>query len=163
MHEKRPGRPVEHIDRLVDQPSLRLAGGIGQDDDGRFKSLGAMHRHHPHAIAALAQFALDRHFGAPHGGDETLQGGLLALLVLERQFHQLGQHVVDFLAQPAMEGAQAALGIKDMAQKFEGPLEIELLAPARQPGMGVTTGGERSLLQRIPQRLVLAAWLGQGV
>ena len=47
----------------------------------------------------FAELAGDRDVARAHGGEEALERGLLALLVLEREIEELGEDVVDLVAE----------------------------------------------------------------
>ena len=77
--------------------------GIGEDHDRRFESLGAVHRHHPHAAAGFAQLALDVTSRERSSARKPMQRRLRRLLMRQRQVEELGHDVVDL-------GAEARAG-----------------------------------------------------
>ena len=63
-------------------------------------------------------------------GEEALERGLLALLVLQREIEELGEDVVDLVAEARVEALEAAAGVEHVGVELERPVEIEPVAPA---------------------------------
>ena len=131
------------------QPA-RHGGGVGQDHDIGFQPLGAMHRHHPHFIAAAFHVALDLDAACFHPVQEAFQRRGMAAFMGERQTEKFLDRIGRFRAQPGKQPFAAAQCGEGVRIKLKGRRIVGAFQHLRQELMG---GGEGALLraQRLPQ------------
>ena len=113
----------------------RPCRGVGQNNDRRFKPLGAVHGHHPHFIARDLHVALDLRARRSQPGHEPLQGWCFAAFVVERQVEEFIEGVGRFVAQPR----ENALAPPRCAEQV--CIECEWRVPARRLGQRVEADG----------------------
>src|SRR5262249_29785209 len=78
----------------------RRSRGIGEDDDRRLESLGAVHRHHPYLVAGDLHIALHVGLRGTQPGNEALQRGRLAPLVVKGKVKELVDRIIGLGPEP---------------------------------------------------------------
>ena len=139
--------------------ALRQGGGVGQNDDIRFQTLGAMHRHHPHFVAAAIHVALDLRFAAFEPVQEPFQRRRVVLLIGEREGSELVQRIRRFGAEACQQFQPRLLFDKRMGIEFVRRFAVRASAHllekfVRAPESRRFAG---AFLERPPQPLAFAA------
>ena len=116
--------PVVEVEQSRVVAAARHRAGVGQEHDLGLEPLGGMDRHDPDGVARRLHVALDRQVDAVEPGQEGHQRGRAVALVRERQRHEFVDRVAGLRAEPAQQGAAAAVGPEQPRVEGEG----------RQPG-----------------------------
>ncbi len=85
-----------------------FAAAVDEEDDGRFQSLGGVHRHDPHLVAALVLLALHRRRLQLQRRDEGLQTRQARGFVIQCEGQEFIEDIADFGAEPSQELPPAA-------------------------------------------------------
>src|SRR5262245_46586502 len=102
--------------------------GICENDDRRFQTLSAMHRHHSHLVPGDLHVALHLGLCRAQPCDETLQRRCLSLLVVERELEEFVERIVRLVTEPGEEALAPAFGTQhariERERHFPRPLGI---------------------------------------
>ena len=133
--------------------ALRRAS-VGQEHDGRFQALRAMHGHDAHLVAALLHVALHFVSAVAQARQETGHGRGIAIVECKREFQELVHRVGRFDAEPVQEQRAAAVAFQQARIEFEGRREVGLGAPSleRFGGRFVARVAVRVRKDRLPER-----------
>ncbi len=118
----------------IRRPALRVAvrAGVGEDDDGGFEALGAVHGHDADGVAGLLGVALELAGVELQPVEEAFEGGGVAALVGQG----LAEEGLDGLggvgAEAGQEALAAAAGAQDVGVELEGRHEVRTAHPAGQ-------------------------------
>ena len=119
-------RPDHGTVGKLQQPRRPRAGGrrhgVGENDDGRFKPLGAVNRHDAHFVTRDLHVALHLRARRTQPGDETLQGRRRPPFVIERKIEKFVERIVCLGAETRKEAMPAAAGAKYARIEREGRL-----------------------------------------
>ena len=132
--------------------------GVGQEHDGGFEALGAVHGHDAHLVAAVLHVALHLAVGLAQVGEEAGERRRRVVVVAQRQIEELVDRIGGLRAEAGEQLGAAALAVEDRGEELERRHEVGARAPALQRLGGALEARVVAGMvdERLPQRAFAA-------